>query len=134
MDPEAVVLGTQAVAALQAMAHPAPTWTDIAGIGVGLIQALLIWVGLHRMGQAAEDRKNQHEETMSHMEAAAEDRKNQHEEAMQALQDQREQARQQHEENMKKLDVMGAQQESQASSLEEVKETVVRAIANSTVH
>ena len=110
MDPEALVLGTQAVAALQAMASLSPAWTEVVvavgGIIVGAIQCLLIAIGLRRMGQAADDRKRQHDETMRRME-------NQHHEAMTALKNQREESQRQHTEAMSKWTEVGAPQNPQ---------------------
>ena len=86
MDPEALVLATQAVAALQAMATPSPAWTEVigavGGVVIGVIQCGLILFGLLRIREAAEDRQRQHEETMQQM-------KNQHEQTMKALDNQR---------------------------------------------
>ncbi len=73
-------LAQAAVAALQAAAQP--KWTDVlaavGGVGVGLLQCGLIYIGLHRMGEAAADRKAQHDETMVALQ-------HQHEESMVAL-------------------------------------------------
>ncbi len=69
-----------AVVALQAANQP--LWTDVltavGGVGVRLLQCGLIYVGLRRMGEAAADRKAQHEETMTALQ-------HQHEESMIAL-------------------------------------------------
>ena len=41
-----------------------------AGLGflIGVVQCVLIFVGLRRMGQASDERKGQHEETMRALE------------------------------------------------------------------
>lgn len=51
-----------------------------AGLGflIGVVQCALIFVGLRRMGQASDERKGQHEETMAAM-------RTQHEETMRTL-------------------------------------------------
>ena len=51
-----------------------------AGLGflIGVVQCALIFVGLRRMGQAFDERKGQHEETVQAM-------RTQHEETMRAL-------------------------------------------------
>ena len=56
-----------------------------AGLGflIGVVQCALIFVGLRRMGQASDERKGQHEETVQAM-------RTQHEETMRALEVQHE--------------------------------------------
>ena len=65
-----------------AQAATQPKWTDVlaavGGVGVGLLQCGLIDIGLRRMGEAAADRKAQHEESMTALQ-------HQHEESMVAL-------------------------------------------------
>ncbi len=63
-----------------------------AGLGfvIGVVQCGLIYVGLRRMGQASEERKSQHEETMEAMQAQREETRSQHEETMRALEVQHE--------------------------------------------
>ena len=69
-------LALRAVLALESMA--APSWVDIGGLGIGLLQCGLIHIGLRRMGEATAERKAQHEETMAALQ-------NQHTESMTAL-------------------------------------------------
>ena len=63
-----------------------------AGLGfvIGVVQCGLIYVGLRRMGQASDERKSQHEETMEAMQAQREETRTQHEETMRALEVQHE--------------------------------------------
>lgn len=63
-----------------------------AGLGfvIGVVQCGLIYVGLRRMGQASDERKSQHEETMEAMQAQREEMRSQHQETMQALNTQHE--------------------------------------------
>ena len=74
-------------AALQAANQP--KWTDVlaavGGVGVGLLQCGLIYIGLRRLGESAADRKAQHEETMAALHAASTAAQPQHEESMGAL-------------------------------------------------
>ena len=76
-----------AVAALQAANQP--KWMDVlaavGGVGAGLLQCGLIYIGLRRMGEVAADRKAQHEETMATPHAASTEAQRQHEESMVAL-------------------------------------------------
>ena len=53
------------------------------GFVIGVVQCGLIYVGLRRMGQASDERKSQHEETMEAMQT-------QHQETMRALEVQHE--------------------------------------------
>ena len=83
-------LARAAVAALQAANHP--KWTDVlvavgavGGLGVGLLQCGLIYIGLRRMGEATADRGAQHEETMATLHEASAAARRQHEETMVAL-------------------------------------------------
>ncbi len=80
-------LAHAAVAALQAAAQP--KWTDVlaavGGVGVGLLQCGLIYIGLHRMGEAAADRKAQHDESMATLHETSAAARRQHEESMVAL-------------------------------------------------
>ena len=83
-------LAQAAVAALQAEAQP--KWTDVlvavGSVGelvVGLLQCGLIHIGLRRMGEAAEDRKAQHDETMATLHETSAAAQRQHEESMVAL-------------------------------------------------
>ena len=63
-----------------------------AGLGfvIGVVQCGLIYVGLRRMGQASDERKSQHEETMAAMRAQREEMRSQHQETMRALNTQHE--------------------------------------------
>ena len=65
-----------------------------AGLGfvIGVVQCGLIYVGLRRMGQASDERKSQHEETMEAMQAQREreETRTQHQETMRALEVQHE--------------------------------------------
>ena len=63
-----------------------------AGLGfvIGVVQCGLIYVGLRRMGQASDERKTQHEETMEAMQAQREEMRSQHQETMHALNTQHE--------------------------------------------
>ena len=92
MDAQALEFAQRAVTALEAMAVPEPHWTvifgSVGGLAVGLIQCGLIYVGLKRMGQASEERKAQHQETMAALTQQSEERKAQHQETMAALQQQ----------------------------------------------
>ena len=67
-----------------------------AGLGfvIGVVQCGLIYVGLRRMGQASDERKSQHEETMEAMQAQREETRTQ-----------REEMRSQHQETMRALEV-----------------------------
>ena len=80
-------LAHAAVAALQAATQP--KWTDVlaavGGVGVGVVQCGLIYIGLRRMGEAAADRRAQHEETMATLHEASAAARRQHEESMVAL-------------------------------------------------
>ena len=83
-------LAQAAVAALQAAAQP--KWTDVlvaagsvGGLVVGLLQCGLISIGLRRMGEAAADRKAQHDETMATLHETSAASQRQHEESMVAL-------------------------------------------------
>ncbi len=80
-------LARAAVSALQAAAQP--TWTDVlvaassvGGLVVGLLQCGLIYIGLRRMGEAAADRRAQHEETMATLHETSAAARRQHEETM----------------------------------------------------
>ena len=85
MDAEALEFAQRTVTALEAMAAPQPHWTavlgGVGGLAIGLIQCGLIYVGLRRMGQASEERKDQHQETIQTMQT-------QHQENMTALKQQ----------------------------------------------
>ena len=63
-----------------------------AGLGfvIGVVQCGLIYVGLRHMGQASDERKSQHEETMEAMQAQREETRTQHRETMRALEVQHE--------------------------------------------
>ena len=63
-----------------------------AGLGfvIGVVQCGLIYVGLRRIGQASDERKSQHEETMEAMQAQREETRTQHQETMRALEVQHE--------------------------------------------
>ena len=83
-------LAQAAVAALQAATQP--KWTDVlvaagsvGGLVVGLLQCGLIYIGLHRMGEAAADRKAQHDESMATLHETSAAARRQHEESMVAL-------------------------------------------------
>ena len=83
-------LARAAVAALQAANQP--KWTDVlvavgavGSLGVGLLQCGLIYMGLRRMGEAAADRKAQHDATMATLHEASAAGQRQHEETMVAL-------------------------------------------------
>ena len=83
-------LAHAAVAALQAAAQP--KWTDVlvaagsvGGLVVGLLQCGLIYIGLHRMGEAAADRKAQHDESMATLHETSAAARRQHEESMVVL-------------------------------------------------
>ena len=98
-------LARAAVAALQAANQP--KWTDVlaavGGVGVGLLQCGLIYIGLRRMGEAAADRKAQHEETMATLHVASTAAQRQHEESMATLHAASTAAQRQHEESMTAL-------------------------------
>ncbi len=105
MDAQALELAQRAVTALETMAAPQPNWTEVlgsvGGLAIGLIQYGLIYVGLRRMGQASEERKTQHAETMAALQQQGEERKTQHAEAAQTMQTQ-------HAETMAALQQQGA--------------------------
>lgn len=63
-----------------------------AGLGfvIGVGQCGLIYVGLRRIGEASDERKSQHEETMEAMQAQREETRTQHQETMRALEVQHE--------------------------------------------
>ena len=105
MDTQAFEFAQQAITALEAMAAPQPHWTaalgSVGGLAIGLVQCGLIYVGLQRMGQASEERKVQHQESMQTMQT-------QHEETMAVLKQQGEERKTQHEETMTALQQQGA--------------------------
>ena len=54
MESEFLQLAREAVAAMQG-----PTWTDVAGAGIGVGQLLLIGWGLRQMGKSSKERNRQ---------------------------------------------------------------------------
>ncbi len=127
MDAQMLEFAQRAVTALEAIAAPQPHWTvalgSVGGLAIGLVQCGLIYVGLRRMGQASEERKvqheeslqtmqTQHEETMTALQQQGEERKTQHEETMTALQQQGEERKTQHEETMTALQQQGEERKT----------------------
>ena len=98
MDAQAIEFAQRAATALEALAAPQPHWTaalgSVGGLAIGLVQCGLIYVGLRRMGQASEERKAQHQESMQTVQT-------QHQETLQTMQTQ-------HQESMIALQQQGA--------------------------
>ena len=56
-----------------------------SGFVIWVVQCVLIYVGLRRIGQASDERKSQHEEAMEAMRTQREEIRTQHEATMRAL-------------------------------------------------